>query len=44
MTLEQIGRLLGVTRERVRQIKERGLEKLRTPTRSQMLQSLVEDE
>ena len=44
MTLEQIGRQIGVTRERVRQIKERGLEKLRHPARSQMLQSLVDNE
>jgi RNA polymerase primary sigma factor len=29
MTLEEIGTVLGVTRERVRQIKERGLSRLR---------------
>ena len=34
MTLEEIGRLLGRTRERIRQIKESALQKLRHPTRS----------
>ena len=29
MTLEQIGSLLGITRERVRQIKEKALSRLR---------------
>ncbi|MCU0635696.1 MAG: RNA polymerase subunit sigma, partial [Gemmatimonadaceae bacterium] len=29
MTLERIGELLGVTRERIRQIRERAFEKLR---------------
>jgi len=30
MTLEQIGRSMGVTRERVRQLRNRALEKLKT--------------
>jgi RNA polymerase primary sigma factor len=30
MTLERIGELLGVTRERIRQIRERAFDKLRT--------------
>jgi RNA polymerase primary sigma factor len=30
MTLERIGELMGVTRERIRQIRERAFEKLRT--------------
>jgi RNA polymerase primary sigma factor len=30
MTLEKIGTLMGVTRERIRQIRERAFEKLRT--------------
>ena len=36
-TLEEIARLMGVTRERVRQIEFRALRKLRHPTRSVML-------
>ena len=42
-TLEQIGGLMGVTRERVRQIKERALSRLRHPSRRQFLRPLVED-
>jgi len=34
MTLEQIGERLGITRERVRQIKKRALKKFRHPSRS----------
>jgi RNA polymerase primary sigma factor len=37
MTLEEIGDLLGITRERVRQIKERALERLRHASRSRVL-------
>ena len=37
MTLEEIGRLLNVTRERVRQIETRALGKLRLPSRRRML-------
>lgn len=40
LTLEEIGGLLGVTRERVRQIKERGLSRLRK-TNSRALSSLL---
>lgn len=40
MTLEEIGTLLGVTRERVRQIKERALSRLRR-TESRVLASLL---
>ncbi len=36
-TLEEIGKLLGVTRERVRQIEVQALEKLRNPRRSEEL-------
>ena len=32
MTLEKIGALMGVTRERIRQIRERAFEKLREST------------
>ena len=43
LTLEQIGGLIGVTRERVRQIKERALSRLRHPSRYQFLQALAEE-
>jgi RNA polymerase primary sigma factor len=36
-TLEEIGKLLGVTRERVRQIESQALAKLRNPRRSDNL-------
>jgi RNA polymerase primary sigma factor len=42
LTLEQIGGLMGLTRERVRQLKERALGKLRQPARYQVLLSLVD--
>lgn len=42
LTLEQIGGLMGLTRERVRQLKERALGKLRHPTRYQALLALVD--
>ncbi|MSR81556.1 MAG: RNA polymerase sigma factor RpoD/SigA [Candidatus Latescibacteria bacterium] len=41
-TLDQIGSLLGVTRERIRQIKERALGRLRHPLRAQSLKALAE--
>ena len=37
MTLEEIGTYVGRTRERVRQIKEKALQKLRHPNRSEIL-------
>ena len=37
MTLEEIGNAMGVTRERVRQSKEKALQKLRHPARSEVL-------
>jgi RNA polymerase primary sigma factor len=37
MTLEEIGKYVGRTRERVRQIKEKALQKLRHPNRSEVL-------
>lgn len=39
MTLEQIGELLSITRERVRQIKEKGLKRLRHATRARFLET-----
>lgn len=42
LTLEEIGVQFGLTRERVRQIKERALAKLRSPKRAKRLMSYVE--
>jgi RNA polymerase primary sigma factor len=39
-TLEQIGEMLGVTRERVRQIQNSGLDRLRHPANRRILQAL----
>jgi RNA polymerase sigma factor (sigma-70 family) len=39
-TLEEIGQLFGVTRERIRQIEAKGLRKLRHPNRSRRLRDL----
>ncbi|MEX0936081.1 MAG: sigma-70 family RNA polymerase sigma factor [Gemmatimonadota bacterium] len=39
MTLEEIGSLLGITRERVRQIKEKALTRLRHASRSRFLET-----
>jgi RNA polymerase primary sigma factor len=41
MTLEEIGAMLGITRERVRQIKEKALLRLRHASRSRLLESFV---
>jgi RNA polymerase primary sigma factor len=41
MTLEEIGALLGITRERVRQIKEKALSRLRHPSRAKSLESFL---
>jgi RNA polymerase primary sigma factor len=41
-TLEEIGKVFGVTRERIRQIEAKALEKLRHPARSRKLATLVE--
>ena len=41
-TLEQLGRIFGITRERVRQIEKKALMKLRHPKRSLRLRDFVE--
>ena len=43
LTLEDIGTRLGVTRERIRQLKERALSKLRHPAHQQELEALAEE-
>src|SRR5690606_8696227 len=41
MTLEEIGSLLGITRERVRQIKEKALLRLRHASRARFLETFI---
>ncbi len=41
-TLEEVGESLGVTRERVRQIEQKALNKLKHPTRAKILRSFLE--
>ena len=40
-TLEEIGSMLGVTRERVRQIKEKAIRRLKHNSRSKLLKSYL---
>ena len=42
-TLEEVGQMFGVTRERIRQIESRALKKLRTPFRLRNLEEYLED-
>ena len=42
MTLEEIGSLLGITRERVRQIKEKAIARLGHPSRSRFLRTFTQ--
>ena len=42
LTLEQIGERFGVTRERVRQIKEHGLKRLRHASRARLLETFLQ--
>ena len=41
MTLEQIGEIFGVTRERVRQIKEKAIKQLRQTNRNKALETFL---
>ena len=40
-TLEEVGRTLGISRERVRQLEQRGVQKMRHPRNSRILRSLL---
>lgn len=42
-TLEEVGQMYGVTRERIRQIEGKALRKLRHPSRSQMISDYLND-
>ena len=42
-TLDEIGKVYGVTRERIRQIEAKALRKLRQPSRSKPLRDFIED-
>jgi RNA polymerase primary sigma factor len=41
MTLEEIGQIFGLTRERVRQIKEKGVKRLKHTNRSKILKNYL---
>ena len=41
-TLEEVGRIFGVTRERIRQVEAKALHTLRSPARSRELRVLLQ--
>jgi RNA polymerase primary sigma factor len=43
-TLEEVGKVFGVTRERIRQIEAKALAKLRHPARARKLASFAESD
>ena len=43
-TLEEVGSYIGVTRERIRQIEQKALQKLNHPTRRRKLHSFLEED
>ena len=42
-TLEEVGKMFGVTRERIRQIEAKSLRKLRNPSKSNKLKDFLEE-
>lgn len=42
-TLEEVGKQFDVTRERIRQIEAKALRKLRHPSRSELVQSFLDE-
>ena len=40
-TLEEVGEIYGVTRERIRQIEAKALRKLRNPSRANLLKEFI---